>query len=440
MADTTCGPPTGAAVTAYKTTSGSIDINDVLYNSPGGTTLATGFYSDGTYRYVVNTGTVTNKIICPSLTPTPTPSITSTNTPTPSRSATWFGLNLTPVFDDVTCTPTGAADVTGYYTHPGSPIVGDSFYSTTNMGSPLTSGFYSSGIGGLKYNVQSNGVISAINSCTVPSPTPTKTPTVTPTPSPSPAPLVWNLYYPCGTTTPAAQVIAYTPNYLGGEIIKGSNGLCYTVAVTGRTTQTPITVVSEHSTCADCLPPTPTPTPTRTPTMTPTPAAITATISSTNVSCNGGSNGSITITNVSGGFGGPYQTKNGVGGTYTPWTSSTTYSSLAAGSYTIYVKDSASREVTFSVTITQPNVLGIFAQKTAFDQIYASVSGGASGSKTFELYRDYSSPYEIGGGSLVDTLYNSSSVTFSSVVAGYYYVKAIDNNGCTETTAYIITM
>ena len=166
---------------------------------------------------------------------------------------------------------------------------------------------------------------------------------------------------------------------------------------------------------------------------------ITATVSSTNAACNGG-NGSITITNVTGGSGGTFQTKlSSVYTTYTNWTSSTTYN-VPAGAYTVYIKDSAGKVEEYSSTITQPSALGIFAQKTAFDQIYASVSGGAAGGKTFELYQDYTAPYEIGGGSLVDTLTDTSNVTFSSVAAGYYYVKAIDNNGCTETTAYIITM
>jgi hypothetical protein len=168
---------------------------------------------------------------------------------------------------------------------------------------------------------------------------------------------------------------------------------------------------------------------------------ITATISSTNISCNGGSTGSITVTNVTGGSGGPFQTKlNSIYTTYTNWTSSTTYSNLPAGNYTIFIKDSTGKVEEYTRTLTEPTALGIFAQKTGFDQIYAQVSGGASGSKTFELYRDFDAPYEIGGGSLVDTLYDSSSVTFNSVAAGYYYVKVTDSNGCTETTAYIITM
>jgi hypothetical protein len=168
---------------------------------------------------------------------------------------------------------------------------------------------------------------------------------------------------------------------------------------------------------------------------------ITATISSTNISCNSGSNGSITVTNVTGGSGGTFQTKlSSVYTTYSNWTSSTNYPNLPAGTYTIYIKDSAGKVEEYTRTLTQPSPLGLFAQKTAADQIYAQVSGGASGTKTFELYQDYTSPYELGGGSLVDTLYDTSSVTFSSVASGYYYVKVTDGNGCTETYNQIFTM
>ena len=100
------------------------------------------------------------------------------------------------------------------------------------------------------------------------------TPAVTTTPTATPAPLVWNLYFPCGTTTPASQVLEYSSNYLGGEIIKGSNGLCYTIAISGRSIASTISVDSEYGTCEDCeislISPTPTQTLTKTPTSTPT--------------------------------------------------------------------------------------------------------------------------------------------------------------------------
>jgi hypothetical protein len=91
--DTTCDG-SGPDVTAYKTTAGPIIIGDTLYNVCGGSTLATGFYSDGTYRYVVNVGEVTNKINCIPLTPTNTvtPTNTPTNTPTQTPTATPFEI------------------------------------------------------------------------------------------------------------------------------------------------------------------------------------------------------------------------------------------------------------------------------------------------------------------------------------------------------------
>jgi hypothetical protein len=268
---------------------------------------------------------------------------------------------------------------------------------------------------------------------------PTSTPTAQPTPSPAARFRYLRYTYDtltCLTTSEPTAVWSY--QNVGSAFYNTTDGDFYLSTSFHTDDSIEIFIGSQLS----CVPPsiTPTRTPTRTPTPTPSPAAITATVTGSNVSCNGGSNGSITVTNVAGGFGAPFQTKLNVGGTYTNWTSSTTYSSLAAGSYTIYVKDSESREVTFGITITQPNSIGIFAQKTAFDQIYASVSGGASGDKTFELYSDNDTPYSVGGGTLVDTLYNSSNVTFNSVVAGYYYVVATDANGCSETTAYLITM
>jgi hypothetical protein len=284
---------------------------------------------------------------------------------------------------------------------------------------------------------------------------PTSTPTAQPTPSPTPTtPIRQLLAVQFASTSSEACYGPYDTRNLfwQGTSTLSVNDVVYSQATISSTYWATIGYYSAASTLytvgsngvvtsvGTCPTATATPTPTKTPTPTRTPAAITSTITSSNVSCNGGSNGSITVTNVTGGFGGPFQTKLNVGGTYTNWTSSTTYSSLVAGSYTIYVRDSQLREVTFDVTITQPNSLGIFAQKTTFDQIYASVSGGASGFKTFELYKDNDAPYQNSGGVLVDTLYDSSNVTFNSVVAGYYYVKVTDNNGCTETTAYVITM
>jgi len=84
--DTTC-TASGPDVTAYKNTAGAIIVGDTLRNTCGGTTLATGFYSDGSWRYVVNVGVVSNKIACPVPTTTTTTS-TSTSTSTSTTTST----------------------------------------------------------------------------------------------------------------------------------------------------------------------------------------------------------------------------------------------------------------------------------------------------------------------------------------------------------------
>ena len=134
--DTTCDR-SGDDVTAYKTTGGSLEIGDILLNSCGGTTLLTGFYSDGSYRYVVNVGEITNKIACsvtptPTRTVTPTSSITPTPTITPSPCLTYYELQgcLDSLYSFTLIVPdlgTGQR-----YVLPGSP---DVFYRYTGANS-----------------------------------------------------------------------------------------------------------------------------------------------------------------------------------------------------------------------------------------------------------------------------------------------------------------
>jgi hypothetical protein len=78
---------------------------------------------------------------------------------------------------------------------------------------------------------------------------PSSTTTTTTTVAPF---LSYDLYL-CGTTTPAGSRVNYIApgQYVGGEIVLGSNGTCYTV-VAPSTLSSNITVVSEHGTCEDC--------------------------------------------------------------------------------------------------------------------------------------------------------------------------------------------
>jgi hypothetical protein len=65
VAGGTCSPPTGTDVTAYKTLGGSLVEGNILYTDFGSTVLSTGYYSDGTYLYTVNSGTISSKVTCP---------------------------------------------------------------------------------------------------------------------------------------------------------------------------------------------------------------------------------------------------------------------------------------------------------------------------------------------------------------------------------------
>ncbi len=226
-------------------------------------------------------------------------------------------------------------------------------------------------------------------------------------------------YYATGTSP-------NTYYYISPAGVVNSTGTCPTPTPTVTPTRT--------------LTPTPTvtTTPTKTPTPTPTPAAITATFTlsnynGVNVSCNGGSDGSITITNIAGGFGGPYQTKLGVGGTYQTFSTSRIYGSLAWGTYTIYIKDSAGREVTFDRTLTQPNALTIGTSTNTSNSITISSYWG-TGNRTYQLYQDSASPYNVGEGSVIATNSNiaeNTNTTFSGLSSGYYWVRITDANGCT---------
>lgn len=64
-------------------------------------------------------------------------------------------------------------------------------------------------------------------------------------------PTTYDLYYPCGSTTPASQRLTYDGTLTAGVIILGSNRLCYTVAGTGSGIPN-FTKLGEFSTCGDC--------------------------------------------------------------------------------------------------------------------------------------------------------------------------------------------
>jgi hypothetical protein len=316
-------------------------------------------------------------------------------------------------------------------------------------------------------NFDGTGAVNTVLDCTLvptrtPSMTPTRTPTntltptssitptITPTRTITPTPSITATITPTRTVTPTPSITAtQTPTPSITSTITPTRTQTPTPSITATQTPTPSITATRTQTPTPSITATQTPTPsitstitptrTMTPTPTRTPAAIVATVSFAQPSCFGGSNGSITVTGVSGGFGGPYQTKLNVGGTYTTWTSSTTYSSLAAGSYTIFVRDSALREVTFAVTVTQPADITFSTSQTS-SSVSVSTTGG-TGLRTYQLFRDTASPYNVGEGTLQSTQASVPSGithTFSGLASGYYWVRATDANSCVKNSGLFV--
>ncbi|PYL35462.1 MAG: hypothetical protein DMF35_02700, partial [Verrucomicrobia bacterium] len=155
-------------------------------------------------------------------------------------------------------------------------------------------------------------------------------------------------------------------------------------------------------------------------------AALGSSISSqTNVACFGGSTGSVTVAG-SGGTS-PYTfSKDGVN-----FGASGTFGSLAAGSYTITVKDANGCSTTQPVTISEPaSALG----SSISSQTNVDCFGGSTGSVTV-AGSGGTSPYTYA----IDGTTFGNSGTFGSLAAGSYTITVKDANGCTTTQPVTIT-
>lgn len=143
----------------------------------------------------------------------------------------------------------------------------------------------------------------------------------------------------------------------------------------------------------------------------------------TNVLCNGGTDGSITAA----GNGGATPYNYSINGEN--YQSSPSFTGLAAGNYTLYVKDNLGCSHTSGFTITQPNPI-IFAvpQTTnascgsANGQILISAVGGTAPIR-----------YKIGSGT-----YKASGL-FTGLNAGSYIITARDTNACTSTISITVS-
>src|SRR5205814_8265032 len=155
-------------------------------------------------------------------------------------------------------------------------------------------------------------------------------------------------------------------------------------------------------------------------------AALSSSISSqTNVACFGNSTGSVAVA----GSGGTAPYTYAIDGV--TFGNSGTFSSLAAGSYTITVKDANGCATTQPVTITQPAAA---VSSSISSQTNVACFGGSTGSVTV-AGSDGTSPYTFSK----DGVNFGASGTFSNLAAGSYTVTVKDADGCSTTQPVTIT-
>ena len=147
--------------------------------------------------------------------------------------------------------------------------------------------------------------------------------------------------------------------------------------------------------------------------------------SHTNVSCNSLNDGSITINTVTGGTGTLQYTLNGAN-----WQTTSSFSGLFAGNYTVTVKDANGCTGTEDITLTEPNAFAINTQ--VGNVLCNGIAGGtlaitaAGGSGTMA--------YSIDGGYTFQ-----SSPNFANLNAGVYTVLVRDGASCTGAMGITIT-
>ncbi|PKP36182.1 MAG: hypothetical protein CVT97_09490, partial [Bacteroidetes bacterium HGW-Bacteroidetes-14] len=150
--------------------------------------------------------------------------------------------------------------------------------------------------------------------------------------------------------------------------------------------------------------------------------SLTATVDHTNVTCFGGNDGTITITNPTGGSGNYEYSINGG----TTWQASGTYTGLIAGPYVVMMRDAdlTANSITLAtITITEPAILAATVNFTN-----ETFTGANDGTITVSAPSGGSGNYEY---SIDGTTWQASG-NFANLVPGSYEVFIRDANavGC----------
>lgn len=173
----------------------------------------------------------------------------------------------------------------------------------------------------------------------------------------------------------------------------------------------------------------------------PSPTQIDFTATPTNILCNGSTNGSIAVSAVSGGTASPtgsYTASiNGVNWFAVSTTTPTyTFSNLAAGTYTVTVKDYNGCTTAKAVSVSQPPAI-------TFTLTYQDVACGGTVTPTGSITitgvsggtATYTFVVATAGSAMPSTGWVDAPGTIGSLAAGYYSIWVKDANGCVKAFA-----
>jgi hypothetical protein len=366
---TTIAPTTTTTTTVAPTTTTTI----------AGTTTTTTIAPTTTTTTTIAPTTTTTTTIAPTTTTTGAPTTTTTTTTTgaPTTTTTTVAPTTTTTTPAPTTTTTTAAfysfllnSTSGLLTGPaacadyaafnratfyasfanGPTIVNGTFlYTNSSLTTPIPDGYYSDGT--TYWFFQNGSTGDNGNPCNTTTTTTTAAPTTT-TQAPTTTTTTlayqsYDLYFPCGTTTPADLRMVYTGNQEPGEKVLASNGLCYTIVGPTTVGGATLTLVAEFGTCEECAAAAPTTTTTTT-TLAPTTTTTTLLLTANGTyECSLGTacDGVFNISSVTGGSGAPYQTSYVVTGnppSFNNYPATNSYTGLCGGtSYTFSLKGSA---------------------------------------------------------------------------------------------------